>query len=53
MEEYSVRPLEEKDLRLVLDWRNSERVHSKMLTDHKNYMGGAFGLVSKKQGQSG
>ncbi len=35
MEEYSVRPLEEKDLRLVLDWRNSERVHSKMLTDHK------------------
>lgn len=35
MEEYSVRPLEEKDLRMVLDWRNSERVHSKMLTDHK------------------
>lgn len=35
MQEYSVRPLEEKDLRMVLAWRNSERVHSKMLTDHK------------------
>ena len=35
MEEYSIRPLEEKDLPMVLEWRNSERVHSKMLTDHK------------------
>lgn len=35
MSDYSIRPLAEGDLRLVLDWRNSERVHSKMLTDHK------------------
>lgn len=35
MEEYSIRPIEEKDLPMLLDWRNSERVHSKMLTEHK------------------
>lgn len=35
VEEYTIRPLEEKDLEMVLAWRNSERVHSKMLTDHK------------------
>ena len=35
MSEYSLRPLEERDLQMVLQWRNSERVHSKMLTDHK------------------
>lgn len=35
MEEYSIRPIEEKDLAMVLNWRNSERVHSKMLTEHK------------------
>ena len=32
---YTLRPLEEKDLSIILDWRNSEKVHSKMLTDHK------------------
>lgn len=26
MEEYSIRPIEEKDLAMVLNWRNSERV---------------------------
>lgn len=35
VEEYTIRPLEEKDLRMVLAWRNSDRVHSKMLTEHK------------------
>jgi UDP-4-amino-4,6-dideoxy-N-acetyl-beta-L-altrosamine N-acetyltransferase len=29
-----MRPLEEKDKDLLLRWRNSERVRSKMLTDH-------------------
>lgn len=33
--EYSIRPIEEKDLKLLLKWRNSERIHSVMLTDHK------------------
>ena len=32
---YTLRPLEEKDLPIILEWRNSEKVHSKMLTDHK------------------
>lgn len=31
---YSLRPLGESDLRMLLDWRNSDRVHSKMLSDH-------------------
>lgn len=31
---YHLRPLRETDLHSVLEWRNSERVHSKMLTDH-------------------
>lgn len=35
MSGYSVRPLAEGDLRMVLEWRNSDRVHSKMLTDHR------------------
>lgn len=35
MDEYTFRALEERDLELVFKWRNSERVHSKMLTDHK------------------
>ncbi len=35
IKQYTVRPLEEKDLRLILDWRNSDKVHSQMLTDHK------------------
>ena len=33
--EYALRPLCEDDLRMVLNWRNSPRVHAKMLTDHK------------------
>ena len=32
---YSIRPLEYSDLRMVLDWRNSERIHSVMLTEHR------------------
>lgn len=35
MGEYSIRPLEERDLQMLLNWRNSERIHSKMLTEHK------------------
>lgn len=35
MSDYTVRPLEEKDLQMVLEWRNSDHVHSKMLTNHK------------------
>ncbi len=35
MSDYTIRPIEERDLRLLLEWRNSERIHSKMLTDHK------------------
>lgn len=33
--DYSIRPIEERDLELLLNWRNSERIHSLMLTDHK------------------
>ena len=33
--DYSIRPIEESDLDLLLKWRNSERIHSLMLTDHK------------------
>lgn len=32
---YRLRPMRREDLRRVLDWRNSERVHSKMLTNHQ------------------
>ena len=32
---YTLRPLEEKDLPLILEWRNSDRVHSQMLTNHR------------------
>lgn len=35
MKEYSLRPIEEKDLRLILSWRNAERIHEQMLTDHR------------------
>lgn len=31
----SIRPIEEKDLKMLLEWRNSERIHLVMLTDHK------------------
>ena len=34
MSDYTVRPIREEDLRLLLRWRNSDRVHSQMLTDH-------------------
>ena len=33
--DYSICPIEERDLELLLNWRNSERIHSLMLTDHK------------------
>ena len=32
---YRLRPIREEDLPMLLAWRNSERVHSEMLTDHK------------------
>ena len=32
---YTLRPIEEKDLRIILKWRNSDKVHSQMLTNHK------------------
>lgn len=35
MRDYYLRPIEEGDLRLVLNWRNSPKVHSMMLTDHQ------------------
>lgn len=34
MSRYTVRPIKKEDLLLILQWRNSERVHSQMLTDH-------------------
>ena len=33
--EYSMRPIKEDDLREILEWRNSERVHSMMLDVYK------------------
>ena len=33
--DYSMRHIEERDLRQILEWRNSDEVHSMMLTDHK------------------
>ena len=33
-EKYFLRPVREQDLRILLAWRNSERIHSTMLTDH-------------------
>lgn len=32
--EYGLRHIEEKDLELLLKWRNSEQIHKQMLTDH-------------------
>ena len=34
LKDYNVRPIEEKDLELILKWRNSPRVHNMMLTEH-------------------
>ena len=31
-EKYFLRPVREQDLRILLAWRNSERIHSTMLT---------------------
>lgn len=31
---YNMRPIEKSDLNLLLEWRNSEHVRSKMFTDH-------------------
>ena len=33
-QDYQLRPIQESDLELVLQWRNSERVRSNMYTDH-------------------
>lgn len=33
-EEFALRPIEERDLNMVLEWRNSDRVRSCMYTDH-------------------
>lgn len=35
IEKYALRDIQEDDLPLLLEWRNSPRIHSKMLTDHK------------------
>lgn len=35
IDEYSMCPLEEKDLEQVLAWRNSDRIRSVMFTNHK------------------
>ena len=34
-QDYSIRPIDYNDLETLLTWRNSERVHSMMLTNHK------------------
>jgi len=33
-QDYQLRPIQESDLEVVLEWRNSERVRSNMYTDH-------------------
>lgn len=33
--DYGIRKIEEKDLEKLLEWRNSDRIHSMMLTNHK------------------
>ena len=33
--EYTMRSIEEKDLGMIFEWRNSPRIHSVMLTEHK------------------
>lgn len=33
--DYLMRPIAEKDLQMILEWRNSDRIHSMMLTDHQ------------------
>jgi UDP-4-amino-4,6-dideoxy-N-acetyl-beta-L-altrosamine N-acetyltransferase len=33
-EDYNIRPIEEKDIEIVLRWRNSERVRAVSVTDH-------------------
>jgi len=33
-EDYSLRPMEKKDLKKVFEWRNSERIRANMYTDH-------------------
>lgn len=35
MDDYCLRPIEEKDLRLLLEWRNSDRIRMMMLSQHK------------------
>lgn len=32
---YKIRKITEKDLPILLQWRNSDRIHSEMLTEHK------------------
>lgn len=34
LEDFRLRPIEERDLETVLGWRNSERIRSHMYTDH-------------------
>jgi UDP-4-amino-4,6-dideoxy-N-acetyl-beta-L-altrosamine N-acetyltransferase len=34
-EEYGLRPIEERDLDMVLRWRNSDRIRETMYTDHE------------------
>ena len=35
IDDYGLRNICEDDLPLLLEWRNSPRIHSKMFTDHK------------------
>ena len=35
IDDYGLRNIREEDLPLLLEWRNSPRIHSKMFTDHK------------------
>lgn len=34
-DDYSIRSIREEDLKMLLSWRNSERIRSVMLTDHE------------------
>ncbi len=33
--EYVMRPIKAEDLKMILEWRNSPKIHSAMLTEHK------------------
>lgn len=49
---YSVRPLAEADLEMVLAWRNAPRVHSHMITDHTITLAEHRAWFARQQGES-